>query len=81
MHIFVSLPAGNAITLDVEPSDLIESVKGKIQAAEGIPSNQQRLFFAGFRLEDGHTLFDYNVEREGTLHLVRLVWMFGHDMV
>ena len=71
MQIFVRTIDGNIFSLDVEASDIIQNVKGKIRHEEAIEIDKMRLVFDGKQLEDGRTLADYNISNDsGALHLV-----------
>jgi hypothetical protein len=61
---------GTHIPIDTDSTDSIECIKAKIHAAAGIPTDQQRLIWAGQQLDDRLTIGDYNICSEATVHLV-----------
>jgi len=70
MEIFVKTLTDNIITLVLQPSRSIGTVKTMIEDIEGIPTDQQRLIFDGRELGDELTLAKYSVKSESTLQLI-----------
>jgi hypothetical protein len=66
MQIYVTTITGQTITLEVEGTDTVESMKEKIQLKNGIHIEQQRLMFGNKDISDDHqaTLSDYNIKKE-----------------
>ena len=69
LQIFIKTITGKEITLTVDPSLTIQNLKCEIQDAEGVPSDQQRIIFAGAQLEDSRTLASYNIKTNATLNM------------
>ncbi|KAI1720606.1 ribosomal protein s27a domain-containing protein [Ditylenchus destructor] len=70
MQIFVKTLGGSTLVLDASPSDTVGFQKEKIQCEEGIPSNVQRLLYAGKQLDDDDlTLEECEIIGDSTLHL------------
>ena len=70
-QVVVLMPDEQTFPLAVETNDCIKNIKRKVYEMEGIPSDQQRFFFAGKELEDCHTLSHYKIQDRSTLHLAQ----------
>ena len=68
MQIFVY--SDRTYTIDVKPSDFIETIKLQIQDKLSIPPNQQLLYLQSKLLEKGCTLWDYNIRKGATIRLM-----------
>lgn len=70
MQIFVKTLSGTTITLDVDSSDTVKSVKAKIQ-------DQQKLIAERARLKmQERTLASYDIQKDSTLHLAQGMLIF-----
>ncbi|XP_077252136.1 polyubiquitin-like [Tasmannia lanceolata] len=70
MQIFIKMPTGESIVLDVKRWYTVQDIKAMIMSLADIPSNQQRLVHSEKQLEDHGTLLSYNIKREATLYLL-----------
>jgi large subunit ribosomal protein L40e len=66
--IYVRLLDAVTVVLKVYSSDCIAMIKYIIKDNEGIPIDQQRLTYAGKRLDDERTLSNYNIKSD--LHFI-----------
>ena len=69
MQIFVKGHTGTTVALNVGKHETVDEIKIKIREKVHMPPNHQRLFYAGKVLQGCHTLDDYNIVKESTIHL------------
>jgi len=67
--IYIKTLGGKTVTIDFDPGLYIRDIKAKIKDKENIPSEKQRLIFAGKELEDNKRVTEYDIRRETTIHL------------
>ena len=74
LSIYVMNHKGETILLRVDASSKagIEYIKSIIHKMEGIPPDQQLLFFRDRELQYGRTLSSYGIQKEDVLHVVHL---------
>ena len=71
MRINILTLTGKTITVDVERSDSVETLKTKIYRQEGIPPDMMSFVMShGIRLEDGRKLSEYDIQPESKIHLI-----------
>jgi serine/threonine protein kinase/ubiquitin len=70
IRVFVMRLTGDVIALEVTPTELIGAVKAMVQDEEGIPTERQRLIYRGLQLEDRRSLAEYDIQENGTIHLI-----------
>ena len=71
IEIFIKTLTGKTTSVIVCHHDIVEVLKEKIEDAEGMPVDVQRIVFAGKQLEDHRKLSEYAIGNQSTLHLVQ----------
>ena len=75
MQLLVKTVSGRTLSLEVQPTESVESVKKMLQERENVDADHQRLVFAGKELEDSQMIGDYHIGSEATVEM--LVKMAG----
>ena len=70
MWIYIKISETETIYIDVEPSDTITNIKGKIEDRKGISPDSIDIYFNGKLLENSKTIGDYPIAANSTLSLI-----------
>jgi ubiquitin C len=71
MQILLKTFSGRTATILAEPAMTVMDLKLEVYDLEGIPPDDQRLIFAGRRLEDERMLADYYIKTDATICLAQ----------
>ena len=69
-HIVIKLSTGKINTLDVKPHNTVKEIKQIMEETEGIPLNQQKLYYAGYELENNQSVSECHFNDYCEVHLV-----------
>lgn len=69
MIIYVRNLKGKKFTFEVDPDEMVESVKKLVEKREGTPASKQRLFFKSWKLVEGKPISHFNIRHKSTLDL------------
>lgn len=70
MQIFVKTPSERIISISVDKTETVESLKKKIAEKEQITCEEQRLLFSGKQLVNTKTVEEYNIQKDSTVNLM-----------
>ena len=71
--------SGINITVQVNPSDNVATLKERICKLQAIPVDQQILIFCGRELENECTFTEYNIQKDSTVHLALKTMKVGRS--
>ena len=68
--LFVKTVSGRVVILEGEPSDSIEKIKVKMFESEGVPVDQQAMYYENEVLENSKSLAQYSIQSEDAAQLL-----------
>jgi small subunit ribosomal protein S27Ae len=69
MQLLLKSLSGHCIAIDVNTEDNVEDLKSIIECREGIPFDQQIIYYKTNVLQKGHQLSDYSIVNNSTIDL------------